>query len=178
MANKKILASNNGYGTEGVSSSLNCVVGKTIVKFVGSKGDTELFLHFSDNTVLRFYHERDCCEHVSIEEIVGDVNDLLYAPLLSMSEDSNRDHDRRDSGDSYTWTFYRMHTAAGHVTVRWLGESNGDYSESVDWQLLDETPEKYDYDDNGNYIGDDDDGDDGDPDYAEFLRSRKTTTSN
>ena len=57
------------------------------------------------------------------------------SPLLvaeEVSSDGAPPPDRQWGVDSYTWTFYRFQTIRGSVTVRWLGESNGYYSESVD----------------------------------------------
>jgi hypothetical protein len=47
-----------------------------------------------------------------------------------VGDDTPADLDNEPS-DSFTWTFYKLSTIIGSVTIRWLGESNGYYSESV-----------------------------------------------
>lgn len=80
----------------------------------------------------RMYHVQDCCENVGIEEIVGDFQDVLNSPILIAREDTNELDDSKEY-DSATWTFYNISTNLGTVTIRWLGISNGYYSESVDF---------------------------------------------
>lgn len=41
------------------------------------------------------------------------------------------------ANESFTWTFYLIQTNKGHVTLRWLGSSNGYYSESVRFARVD-----------------------------------------
>ena len=81
-------------------------------------------------------HHDDCCETVIIKDIVGDLSDLIGVPILQaeevISEDSGMPCSEYD--ESYTWTFYKLATIKGYVTISWYGTSNGYYSESVDFE--------------------------------------------
>jgi hypothetical protein len=81
----------------------------------------------------RFLHHQDCCESVMIDDVVGDLSDLVGEPLLIAEESSGETPTEDDVyRESCTWTFYKFATRKGYVDVRWVGESNGYYSESVD----------------------------------------------
>lgn len=72
-----------------------------------------------------------------MESIVGDLSDLVGSPILQAEEVEHRDETPEGATPpeypgSYTWTFYKLATIKGGVTIRWLGESNGYYSERVD----------------------------------------------
>lgn len=91
----------------------------------------------NDYTGYAFLHEQDCCENVWIEDITGDLSDLRNVPILKYEESTEDASGQKCEGseyemDSATWTFYKFATIKGYVDVRWLGESNGYYSERVD----------------------------------------------
>ena len=111
------------------------MLGKTLVKIDGMERDSEkIIFTCSDGTQYVMYHDQDCCEWVRIEEVIGNVTDLIGYPLM-MSEDISETCEEPSvdysMDDSHTWTWYKFATILGYVTVRWLGESNGYYSEDV-----------------------------------------------
>ena len=122
------------------------LIGKTIIKIVGMEEGSEcIYIYTSDGAVYEMYHEQDCCESVSIDDVCGDVDDLVGVPLLVAEERTSNDNPENVSEEiiryqeSFTWTFYHFATSKGYLDLRWYGESNGYYSESVDFaKILDE----------------------------------------
>lgn len=111
------------------------IVGKTPTSITVKDYSEELHFVFSDGTSCKFYHQRDCCETVRIEDISGDLEDLIGVPLLVAEERSETGEYK--ACESWTATFYTFRSIKGTVDVRWLGESNGYYSESVDFLMSD-----------------------------------------
>lgn len=120
------------------------VLRRVIVTCEGAKGERENHITFlcGDGDSYRLYHSQSCCEEVYIEDVCGDWQDLLGTPLLVAEEASVDNHikslDGRRHGqdDSTTWTFYKLDTRQGGVTIRWIGTSNGYYSERVHFERI------------------------------------------
>ena len=108
------------------------MLGKTFVQVTGSVGGYEMLFETADGERFMFAHQQDCCESVDINDIVGDLQDLCGTPLLVAEEVSGATEPDAEHYESYTYTFYKFATRKGYVDVRWLGESNGYYSEGVD----------------------------------------------
>jgi hypothetical protein len=109
------------------------LIGKTITKITGGKpSDDIVTFETSDGSIYKMLHYQDCCESVLIDDVVGDLEDLLNTPILSASEDVNPDEKKDcECAESCTWTFYNIGTIKGFVTIKWFGTSNGYYSEGV-----------------------------------------------
>ena len=120
--------------------------GKTLTAIeVERESDGFIKFHTTDGETFEMFHLQDCCESVEIEDICGDLDDLIGSPILIAEEVEHRgetpemktrrliDPSMPEPADSETWTFYKLDTAKGGVTIRWWGQSNGYYSESVDF---------------------------------------------
>lgn len=116
------------------------LLGKTLVAVEGRKGDDSITFRVDNGDAYVLYHSQDCCESVRVEDVCGELSDLIGAPILQAEENSSNENpsDVKPSQyqDSFTWTFYRIATMKGQVVLRWYGESNGYYSETVSCAYL------------------------------------------
>lgn len=131
---------------------LGVLVGKTVIEILNT-GDELIFI-CEDGKKYKLYHSQDCCESVYIEDINGDLQDLVGSPILLSDCVSNPEFEQAyedkynktneygyrtdDEGswypDSHTWSFYKFATIKGYVDVKWFGTSNGYYSERVSFE--------------------------------------------
>ena len=126
------------------------LIGKVLTEVINN--NDELIFVCDDGKKYKMLHQQDCCESVSIDDINGDLQDLVGSPITLAEEVSNegfetafaakfksdgsyskKDDDGNYEPESCTWTFYKLATIKGYVDIRWFGESNGYYSESVDF---------------------------------------------
>jgi hypothetical protein len=116
------------------STGFCALVGVTLQAIGGlGKGSDRVVFEANDGRSWVMRHGRECCETVEVEDVIGDVDDLVGSPIVEASETSQK-AERDEWNESSTWTFYRLSTVKGTVTIRWLGQSNGYYSEAVDFE--------------------------------------------
>lgn len=109
-----------------------CDISKMIgltLKDIHINRDADVITFVSEcGRIFQMYYDQDCCETVQIEDICGDLNDLIGERINMADESSNEDP---NACESARWTFYKFATIKGFVDIRWYGYSNGYYSESV-----------------------------------------------
>jgi hypothetical protein len=130
-------------------AQFNELKGKILTKI--DHDEYEVIFRCLDGTVFKMFHSQECCESVYLEDVCGDWEDLIGSEILQADEVENETFEKgwedgfegegrnrkNVDGDyypeSHTWTFFKIATIKGYVTLRWFGESNGYYSESVDF---------------------------------------------
>jgi hypothetical protein len=110
------------------------LLGQTLDSVDGAtKGSERIIVKTAEGRKFEMFHDHDCCESVEVEDVCGEIEELLNSPITmaeSVSNNTDAPPDAREE-DSWTWTFYKLGTAKGSVTIRWFGSSNGYYSERV-----------------------------------------------
>jgi hypothetical protein len=127
------------WNIETKEATFDDLTGKTItsIDMLGNK--QQMVFKTNDGKTYLMHHYQDCCEMVYIEDIAGDLKDVIGYPVLlaetvsNTNWPSNAHFEKYKYTESYTWTFYKLATIWGGITIRWYGESNGYYSESVDF---------------------------------------------
>lgn len=114
------------------TSKFEQIQGMTITAVVYKEFSESLLIHLNTH-VLEMTHHQDCCESVYLADVVGSFEDLIGYPLLEVSESFV---DIESEGyESSTASYYNFRTIKASVQLRWVGESNGYYSETVDCYL-------------------------------------------
>lgn len=106
------------------------LLGQTITKLELIDFDKELRFYCKDGSVFMLLHKTECCEDVRLEDICGELNTLLNSPIV-MAEEVEGECGKNEDGNHFTYTFYKLATRKGYVTLRWCGTSNGYYSEKA-----------------------------------------------
>ena len=110
-------------------SEIESLIGETIESISSLEiGVDEVVFTCASGKIVRMVHMQECCESVTLADVCGDESDVVGGVIISADERVNQQS--VDYG-SETWTFYDIQTSKGSLWLRWCGESNGYYSESV-----------------------------------------------
>lgn len=115
------------------------LLGKTMTAVDRISSDLGDVIMFTGDTgeQWKMHHLRGGYATVYLDDIAGDLNDLVGTPITMAELVTNRGNPKDPEWhDSSTWTFYKLATVKGYVTIRWYGTSNGWYSEDVSFHQI------------------------------------------
>ena len=101
-------------------------------------GDAIIFKTMDKSYIM--FHNQECCESVTIDDICGDLNAIIGEEVIVATEERNEENPNEEKIEyTFTWTFYHIETFHGDVTIKWFGTSNGYYSEEASLFEIDES---------------------------------------
>lgn len=114
---------------------ISILKGQTIKKIIHTEHD-EIYFALENKKYYKIFHDQFCCELFEIDNTCGDYEKLLNEPVL-IAEKTSKDI-LKDCLKSVTWSFYKLGTRLGYVTIRWYCISNGQYSANVNFEEISE----------------------------------------
>ena len=118
-----------------MNNEFETMIGEVLSSIDIDTKENQILLTTKSGRIFKFYHEQDCCESVTINGlVVGDIQKLVGGVIQEITKEESTVEVEYDSRTDTTLTFkIDEHT----VISNWIGESNGYYSESVDFQEID-----------------------------------------
>jgi len=117
-------------------AKLKDLIGLTLRSIAINEHKEQVTLTTVEGRQFIMWHCQDCCESVGLTDIPDNLDDLTGSPLVTAEKRTNSTDDPPEYAESFKWTFYEFATNKGSATFRWLGESNGYYSEDVDFDEI------------------------------------------
>ncbi|WP_373262147.1 DUF7448 domain-containing protein [Hungatella hathewayi] len=120
---------------------IQILLGKTMLH-IEKIGDVELYFSCSDGTRYRMFSDENGNGNdikVYIEDIGGELESLIGNPIIMAEMVTNKDDlpaQGYDDKERYLWTYYKLATIKGYVTIRWFGTSNGYYCEKAEFEQI------------------------------------------
>jgi hypothetical protein len=109
-------------------SDIKKIVGETLAYVdVDPEGDHILLTTVSGRQ-FSIFHRQDCCESVRIQGLDGEWSELFGKVI---QEAKHEEEDLQETYESGTLTALTFKVDGATVVSRWIGESNGYYSECV-----------------------------------------------
>jgi hypothetical protein len=107
------------------------LVGEVLDAVDIDKEENQILLTTRSGRKFLVYHEQDCCEMVAISDQDGSFDKLIGKPLIEARDIAvDTSEEAIDSSQTTTTLVFRVDDQT--VVSRWIGDSNGYYSESVD----------------------------------------------
>ena len=109
----------------GTMDSISVLLGKTLVS-IDQCGIESINFKCTDGTEYIMY-PLDYYESASIKNVIGEYDNLIGSPILMAEEIASGD------SEDCNWTFYKLATVKGYVTIRWYGSYYGYYSGGINF---------------------------------------------
>jgi hypothetical protein len=109
------------------------LIGETLEYIDIDEDNNQILLTTKSGKRIMIYHGQDCCENVRIVDTIGNWNNLIGKVIIDTDEEIINSSDK-DGYDSRTETNLTFKVDSDTVISKWIGESNGYYSENVDIQ--------------------------------------------
>lgn len=106
------------------------LIGKTLIDI--QESSDSLWFKDAENNEYSLLQLHPDGASVTLDDIVGDLDDLLNTPIL-FAEEVSGDTGKSEDYESYTYTFYKLATVKGWVDIKFFGTSSGYYSEKADF---------------------------------------------